>query len=161
MLSPEAQRLLDALRTARDRHGPGQPLTDARLAQAVGVPVRRVIDLAYELIAAGHLVVASCDRIAPGRFLLLPGDDLRPAWQYLRVLESRGRKVFTRLQHFRTALEAAERTTAVDTRGQLSLGLGLQDTMGRRAGRDRSTRIAGDAGTVTGLCTPASPDRLC
>jgi len=122
-LSPAARSLLLELSMQRGRAGAGVPLTDEQLARLLAMPKRVVIDLARELIGAGHLVVASCDAKAPGRFLLKPGDDLAPARLYLQSLKARGVKVLHRRRQFRRALSAAERQTSPDSQGQLSLGL--------------------------------------
>lgn len=120
---PRSSALLALLRRARTIYGIGYPLTDAALAQQLGVPPREVIDLAAALIAAGWLVVASCRRDRPGRYLLLPGDDLRAAHDYLASLDRRGVRVLARRSAFRRALDAAEAGQSPDSRGQLALSL--------------------------------------
>jgi len=115
-LSPAARGLLLELQIQRDRHGAAMMVTDKQLAASLRVSVRSIVDLAGELIDAGHLVPASCDTKNPGRCLLKPGDDLTPAREYLKVLRTRGVKVLWRRRRFRDALRAAGA-------GQLSLPL--------------------------------------
>ena len=124
-LSPAARSLLLELSVHRGRRGAGVPLTDEMLAAKLRISRRVIIDLALELISAGHLVVASCDSESPGRFLLLPGDDLTPAKHYLQTLETRGIKILHRRKQFAAALANAERQTSPDSQGQLSLRLGV------------------------------------
>lgn len=106
-LSPRARGLLLELELQRGRRGVGVMVTDKELAKMLRVPVRALVDLAGELIDAGHLVTASCGTSNPGRCLLKRGDDLAPAVEYLKVLRGRGVKVLWRRRRFRDALRAA------------------------------------------------------
>lgn len=107
--SPRARGLLLELELQRGRvgGGVGVMVTDKELAKTLRVPVRSIVDLAGELIDAGHLVTASCGANNPGRCLLKRGDDLAPAAKYLKDLRGRGVKVLWRRRRFRDALRAA------------------------------------------------------
>jgi len=106
-LSPRARHLLLELNIQRAHHGAGAMVKDKDLAKSVHAPERDIVDLAGELIDAGHLVMASCDSNNPGRCLLKRGDDLQPALDYLESLHERGVKILSRERRFRDALEAA------------------------------------------------------
>ena len=105
--SPAARGLLLELQIQRVRHGAGVMLTDKQLAATLGLQVRSIVDLAGDLIDAGHIVPASSDTKNPGRCLLKRGDDFAPALAYLKVLDSRGVKILWRRRRFRDALIAA------------------------------------------------------
>jgi hypothetical protein len=102
-------------------------LPDRELARSARLPQRDIIDLADELLAAGHIVIARC---APpmGRWLLPPGADLAPAREYLAQLHGRGLKVLARERRLRRAIELAEQRRDPETSGQLKLGLSIQPT---------------------------------
>ncbi len=118
-----AQRLRYELELIRARLGVGRMTTDRELARLVGVNVREVVDLAGELLTAGHLVIASCDVRNPGRCLLFPQDDLRLLQVYIDSLSTRAKKILNRRKHLRKARATAERKRQVGTDGQLSLEL--------------------------------------
>lgn len=118
-LSPRAARLLAALRDA-GAVCPARALTDRALAQLTDIAQRDIVNVAAELLAAGVLSLATCAPPA-GRFVLLDGADLAPAYAYLRSLERRAKAVLARRRDLRLAISAAERRRSPDSRGQLSL----------------------------------------
>lgn len=116
--SSPASRLLEYLKRwagARER-----AKTDAAIAAALGIPVREIVDLADELLAAGHLVVAEVT--APhGRWLLAPTADLAPARHYANSLGRRGVSILLRRKHLRRAIARADAARLIDSTGQRRL----------------------------------------
>lgn len=107
--SPAALELLAYLRSAAPR--PDLAKTDATIASALECPERSIVDLADDLMVAGHLVVARV--VAPfGRWLLIPSRADQAAWDearaYVASLHDRGVKVLARQQHAASALRRAE-----------------------------------------------------
>jgi len=92
-------------------------LTDRHIAGEMGIPVREVIDLADELIRAGHLVIAETSP-PHGRWLCVPMGDLAAARAYANSLGRRAIKVFRRRKHLRAAIAAAELSRPVGSTGQ-------------------------------------------
>lgn len=105
-MSQGAVRLLRALR----EHGATRraaALTDARLAELTGLAARELVDLSFELIEHGWLVLA--ETVAPpGRWLLEPGADLAPARAYLDSLQERSVAIFRRRAAVRACIERYE-----------------------------------------------------
>jgi hypothetical protein len=120
-LSDRAAQLLGLLTWLHHSH-PGEPIPDRQIANC-SLRRREVIDLAAELLAHGHLVIASCDGARPGRFLLTSGDDLAPAYSYLKSLRHRALMIFRRYRDLKRALRLAESHRSPDSRGQLCLPL--------------------------------------
>lgn len=107
--SPAACELLAYLRSSA--HRPDLAKTDAVIAAALELPERSIVDLADELLQAGHLVVARV--VAPfGRWLLIPERADPAAWDEARAhvasLHDRGVKVLARQQHAASALRRSE-----------------------------------------------------
>jgi len=120
-LSERACQLLGLLLTWRERMGVGVPVTDDILGHRLGTHPRNVINIAGELLAAGHLILASCDNWAGGRYLLRPGDDLRPAYEHRDALRKRARKILLRRRNLIRAIRRAEALHEPETDGQLHL----------------------------------------
>lgn len=123
-LSPSACELLDYLR--RLAHRPDRSRTDAAIAADLDLPERSIVDLADELLRAGHLVVARVSAPA-GRWLLIPERAGEPEWTeargYVASLHDRGVKILARQQHAASALRRSEerRTAPVPPGGQARL----------------------------------------
>ena len=163
-----ALRLLRALR-AHGATSPAAALTDAKLAELCHMPQRDVIDAGAELLAAGYLCVASTTRPF-GRFLLGPGDDLAPAYDYLRTLESRARSIFDRRKHCQYAIRLAESGHSPDAHGQLKLFSahpspdrqgGVSSVVGRSdsVGRADSVGLVSDVGRADSVGRVSNPSR--
>ncbi|MBW7907202.1 MAG: hypothetical protein LC135_01815 [Phycisphaerae bacterium] len=119
-MSEAARRLLEVLRQRR-AYLPEHAITDAEIAEAVGVHVRVVIDAALELLSHGYLVLAG----GRGRWLLDARESLadpdrsgvreqdaaalsRLAVAYIDGLMRRGRRVMLRAREARAALRQFE-----------------------------------------------------
>ena len=117
-LSTDAQRLLHVLQVCCHARHLAKP--DRELAVRLELPERSMVDLADELLAAGHLVIA--ETIAPmGRWILDTAQDLAPAKSYDRVLGSRAVKIFRRRRNLRRAIYRVESARAVESTGQRRL----------------------------------------
>lgn len=116
-LSPDAARLLAYLQAYADQRGLAR--TDRYLAALLRVPIRQVIDLADELIRAGHVVQAE---VQPphGRWLnrCQTADMVREAQRYAASLHDRGVSILTRRKHLVEAIAAAEARRQTETTGQ-------------------------------------------
>lgn len=106
--SPNALLLLDYLRRWAPRPELARP--DRVIAKALNLPERLIVDLADELLRAGHLVVASC--VHPmGRWLLrpeAPEEHWQRARDYVASLKERGVKILARQTHAASALRRTE-----------------------------------------------------
>ncbi len=84
---------------------PESAVTDEFIAACLGgIPKRRIVDLSFELIEAGYVIVATCGK-RPGRFLIPPGGDLEPARRYYESLRGRASRIFRRRRALRRAIE--------------------------------------------------------
>ena len=117
-LSGDAALLLSYLERFAPR--PDLAKADRVIAAALGKGERSIIDLADELLQAGHVVVART--VFPmGRWLLLPnaGPDLwQQARDYVAGLDARAISIHARAKHARQALERMEASRPTDSRGQ-------------------------------------------
>lgn len=113
-----ALRLLRALYAA-GAHGPQAAVTDARLAELTGLPVREIIDRARELMHCGVPVGANTSG-ARGRWLPRAGndEDLAALRRYHADLVERGRAVLGRAAALKAAIDRFALTHQVDPTGQ-------------------------------------------
>lgn len=122
-LSTSATRLLSVL-NIHQAFTPASALTDQVLAERAHLPARDLIDAAHELIEAGYLVLARCERPF-GRYLLRPGDDLAAAYKYARTLRRRGVQILKRARSVRRCIERYESTPRrMEPAGQFPLFVG-------------------------------------
>jgi len=118
-LSTHAVALLEVLRRAAFLRG--LAITDKVLASRIGVPARELIDLADELIQAGHVVVAEVSD-PKGRWLCTRAEDLTAARRYANSLGRRGVRVLRRRKVVRWAIERADLALPeMDSTGQYLL----------------------------------------
>jgi DNA-binding GntR family transcriptional regulator len=89
-------------------------VTDAQIAEAIGVAHRHVIDARGELLEAGYLVVAGGN----GSYVT---NDVAAAREYLESLEGRARGILSRRRALKRAIERHELRRDADSRGQLIL----------------------------------------
>lgn len=120
-LSIDASRLLNYLRNYCT--DPSRSKTHRSIAEALSIPDRSVIDLADELLQAGHVVIA---RVRPpmGIWLLDPSsptDHGREAYEYHTALRRRAGSIYVRARHVRLALARLEAQRHRETSGQLTL----------------------------------------
>jgi hypothetical protein len=101
-LSANALALLTLLK-AHGATAPARALTDRQLAPLLDLPERDIIDLAGELLDAGHPVAAVCTG-RPGRFIA-ERHDLR---EYVLSLRRRALKVLRRYSAAKRALQRIE-----------------------------------------------------
>ena len=116
--------LLDYLRRFATR--PERARSHATIADALNLGIRSIVDLADELLRAGHVVVARVT--SPfGCWLLDPAKATVAEWEEARAyrgsLNDRGVKILARRQHVDSALRRAEaeRPAPVPAGGQARL----------------------------------------
>ena len=116
-----AQRLLVYLQRFAPR--PDIARTDEVISRALEIPERTVIELADELLQAGHMIVASVTFPA-GRWLLTedaPDEYWLKARKYADGLTSRAIQIHARAKHAKSAMEVMEQRRRVRTNGQANL----------------------------------------
>lgn len=113
-LSELAMRLLRLLkRHATERR---HAITDATIAGMIDVDARKVVDLAGELLDAGHLVVAETTS-PPGRWLVSRVEDLHYARHYGAVLGHRAVANWRRSRTVRRLIDQMAAAQRADTTG--------------------------------------------
>jgi len=126
--SPNASRLLEILtRQAPCRE---RAIPDRELARMIECPERDVIDLATELLAAKHAVIAET---APpfGRWLATRMSDLPAARTHANSLGRRGVRILRRRKLLRAAIEATRARLIEDHRQALRPGAPARDDQGQ------------------------------